>query len=491
LAALGLRIVAETDNEIIADGNAELERLKRLTYFECITDGHLRAQTELADIEKRHLQRRPGEAWTRQATRYLVHGIHEYKGKFNPQVVRAFCNILGFEPGHLLLDPFCGSGTSLIEGLALGGNAIGVDASPMAVYLSEAKIAALTHADPAGLAASLREWIQRVVPIIADAEHETRLRREGLVHLSESAVRYLRAWFAPAAFASLSAALSEVHDTRQDCALHQLASIALSSTLRTISLQLPEDLRVRRRSNAEAAPPLGPALTCAVNELAQALDEVSYIAQPRGSARVERSSASTRGLLASLRGKSEATLVVTSPPYATALPYIDTDRLSLVALGIAPPPSLRQLEASLIGSREWDKKEQRRWEMAMVNDGYRLPTAIVRLCCVVYAANCSAGFRRRAVPGLLYRYFVLMRSVFTQLRLALRRDECAVFIVGYNRTWAEDQTFLIDTPALLGSVAEQEGFDLQETVRLETWPRYGLHHENGVRGEAAVILRAN
>src|SRR5262249_46991817 len=155
--------------------------------------------------------------------------------------------------------------------------------------------------------------------------------------------------------------------------------------------------------NPEAAPPLGPTLRCAVDVLADAIDEVSYIERPAGIARVERSSALNPGLLASLRGESEAALVVTSPPYATALPYIDTDRLSLVALGIATSRSLRQLEASLIGSREWDKQEQRRWETAMVSDGYRLPTAIVRLCHNVYAANRSAGFRRRAVPGLLYR----------------------------------------------------------------------------------------
>ena len=43
---------------------------------------------------------------------------------------------------------------------------------------------------------------------------------------------------------------------------------------------------------------------------------------------------------------------ITSPPYAMALPYIDTQRLSLVWLGLVEPGGIAGLEAELIGSRE-------------------------------------------------------------------------------------------------------------------------------------------
>ncbi len=42
---------------------------------------------------------------------------------------------------------------------------------------------------------------------------------------------------------------------------------------------------------------------------------------------------------------------ITSPPYATALPYIDTQRLSLIWLGFASPKEVKVLENNLIGSR--------------------------------------------------------------------------------------------------------------------------------------------
>ena len=55
-------------------------------------------------------------------------------------------------------------------------------------------------------------------------------------------------------------------------------------------------------------------------------------------------------------------LVLTSPPYATALPYIDTDRLSLLTLFDLSSSERRPLDGGLIGSREISLVERRRIE---------------------------------------------------------------------------------------------------------------------------------
>lgn len=486
----GLSVIGENRHVIAAEGTPDPARLRRLTYFRSIENGHVRVTPDLAYIEERHLATRYGEARPRQATRYLVHGLHEYKGKFNPQIVRAFCNILGFRPGDLLIDPFCGSGTSLVEALSLDGRAAGVDLSPLAVFVSRAKVAAFTHRDPGYLAEKLRDWIESASAQIASAQEHAREDANGFQHLQGDAVEYLRGWFTPPALAGLSVALRHLRDLLHDKTLYLIAAVTLSSILRDVSLQLPEDLRVRRRPDDFIAPSLAIALREAALETVRALQEVAAAPRPTGTAHVEHGSSMAPDLLESLRGDASRACTVTSPPYATALPYIDTDRLSLVALGLARPPELRRLEASLIGSREWDTQEQHRWFEALESDEAALPREIVELCRRIRARNGSAGFRRQAVPGLLYRYFVLLRETLEQLRRALRPSEGAVFIVGYNRTRTATQTILIDTPKYLGLVAEQRGFAIEEILSLETWPRYGLHHENGVQGEAAVILRA-
>lgn len=67
-----------------------------------------------------------------------VHRLHPYLGKFIPQLVEIFLRKY-FSPGQTILDPFCGSGTTLVQANELGVNSIGYDVSAFNVLLSRAK----------------------------------------------------------------------------------------------------------------------------------------------------------------------------------------------------------------------------------------------------------------------------------------------------------------------------------------------------------------
>lgn len=76
-----------------------------------------------------------------------VHRLHPYKGKFIPQLVEYFLNPNSsdskrtfFKQGDIILDPFMGSGTTLVQALELGLHSIGVDVSDFNCLISEAKI---------------------------------------------------------------------------------------------------------------------------------------------------------------------------------------------------------------------------------------------------------------------------------------------------------------------------------------------------------------
>ncbi len=77
-----------------------------------------------------------------------VHRLHPYKGKFIPQLVEYFLDShtdkfkkeVFFKKGDTVLDPFCGSGTTLVQASELGINAIGVDVSAFNTHISNAKI---------------------------------------------------------------------------------------------------------------------------------------------------------------------------------------------------------------------------------------------------------------------------------------------------------------------------------------------------------------
>ena len=77
-----------------------------------------------------------------------VHRLHPYKGKFIPQLVQYFIDThtdefkreVYFQPGDILLDPFCGSGTTLVQANELGMHAIGIDISAFNTLISNIKI---------------------------------------------------------------------------------------------------------------------------------------------------------------------------------------------------------------------------------------------------------------------------------------------------------------------------------------------------------------
>ena len=77
-----------------------------------------------------------------------VHRLHPYKGKFIPQLVEYFLDghtdeikkHVSAKKGDLILDPFCGSGTTLVQSAELGMHAIGIDISTFNTLISNGKL---------------------------------------------------------------------------------------------------------------------------------------------------------------------------------------------------------------------------------------------------------------------------------------------------------------------------------------------------------------
>ena len=105
-----------------------------------------------------------------ESTQAHVHGFHSYPARLHPDTARGL--IEGFSrKGERVLDPFCGSGTVLVEARLLGRHALGNDVNPLAVELSGLK----TNAPGA-------PWVARLVPVarrVVEHANDRRLQRVG------------------------------------------------------------------------------------------------------------------------------------------------------------------------------------------------------------------------------------------------------------------------------------------------------------------------
>jgi hypothetical protein len=74
----------------------------------------------------------------------FTHGIHRFPGKFIPNLPRFLIREFLDSSSKAICDPFCGSGTTLIEAALEGREFWGIDIDPLAVLVAKAKVTPLT-----------------------------------------------------------------------------------------------------------------------------------------------------------------------------------------------------------------------------------------------------------------------------------------------------------------------------------------------------------
>jgi hypothetical protein len=123
-----------------------------------------------------------------------VHRLHPYKGKFIPQLVAYFLDTqtdnfkkqIYFNKGDIVLDPFCGSGTTLIQANELGIHAIGIDISAFNALISNVKLLKCDYID---LNNELNNISNSLRQFVADSNH-LKFEQELLDELNEFNKKY-------------------------------------------------------------------------------------------------------------------------------------------------------------------------------------------------------------------------------------------------------------------------------------------------------------
>lgn len=280
-------------------------------------------ETEQTEIESHD--------WTfaNAATRELTHCYHDYPARMIPQVAGKLLDTYGRNAG-LLFDPYCGSGTSLVEGMVRGINVIGTDLNPLACLISKAKTSTPDLAE-----------IKRQ---IAKLDKFTASKKNGSTTTHVAGISRLDFWFKPRVIEKLSVLKSFI-DALQDEVTRLFFQVAFSETVRESSNTRNEEFKLYRYE-ADRLEKFDPdvlnIMTSKLNRNLNGLQQ--FIARLSSLEQVPRASIydfDTRlNVPCDAVPQASIDVVVTSPPYGdshTTVAYGQYSRLSSAWLGLNSP----------------------------------------------------------------------------------------------------------------------------------------------------------
>lgn len=426
----------------------------------------------------------------RKDPKYVAHGIHPYKGKFYPQLAKALLNVAGVAEGSTVLDPFCGSGTTLLEARLNGLRAFGCDLNPLAAKIARAKVGIL-DLDPSLVLDAVRTLEER---LSSDTTPDT---TEVLTAIPSHAHEEVRSWFAWPVALKVDRVLGAIRGCSGGI-LREYLEVLLSSILREVSQQEPRDLRIRRRKiPLEDADVYGMFLSV----VREQVDRLEHFWEIRGhspypfpEATVAHGDARSEAVFNELGLVDDSVdCVLTSPPYATALPYLDTDRLSLLILFGLTSRERRPLEHDLTGSREISVTDRRELEAELRQKvlSMELPGNVVAFIddLLGQVETADVGFRRRNKPGLLLRFFRDMHHVLTNSCRLLRPGGELVMVIGDNTTSIDGEEIRIPTTEFLKDIACHIGLELVEAVSIDVTTENLKHIRHAIKANEVYRLK--
>ncbi len=197
-------------------------------------------------LESLNLDWREKDLPERERTKH-VHRLHPYLGKFIPQLVEIFLRKY-FQPGQTVLDPFVGSGTTLVQANEMGINSIGYDISAFNVLLCRVKVG---DYDLRRARKEVLGILERVRNATCSESQQLSLWQSDLsaLSLNEADDQYLREWFAPQALRELLTYRWLIEN--EDYEYKDLLRVILSRSARSARLTTHFDLDFPKQPQRE------------------------------------------------------------------------------------------------------------------------------------------------------------------------------------------------------------------------------------------------
>ena len=393
-----------------------------------------------------------------------VHEWYRFVLSFPPHLVRDYLARLEVQPTETVLDPFCGTGTTLVECKKLGIASVGIESNPMAYFASSVKVD--WSVDPDALIEFSDEVADAVLSrvdwqTVADAGG-WEFDEDGVVRKSlgiQGAKLILKNSISPLPLHKTLVLLEEI-EQHGDPYLQRYGRIALAKAL------------VSEIGNLKFGPEVGigkirydaPVVDVWLGVMRAMVDDLRLVKElPYSSASVHQADARECDLV--LDPKS-INAVITSPPYPNEKDYTRTTRLESVILGlITDRNQLRSSKQDLIRSNTRgvykadsdDKQVEQNETIQRIADAIEQRRIELRK---------TSGFER-LYPRVTKLYFGGMSRHLASLRPALRPGAKLAYVVGDQASYLR---VLIRTGEILASLARSLGYRVLDIDLFRTRP---------------------
>lgn len=436
------------------------------------SDLEVREQPTLKGMSHEFVDTRPSRNQMLDEDR-PIHDWYRFVLSFPPHLVREYMVKFGVAPGQTVLDPFCGTGTTLVEAKKAGVASVGIEAIPLSSFIASAKT----------------DWNVDSNLLVAEAEEVARLTSQTLDWQLPADSANLRGLPASESKLLLADSISPLplHKTlvlrdfiaSSDERVQPHMRTALARELPTAIGNLrfgPEIGRGEIKEDADVVE----AWLKRVRRMAADLQRWSHMSNTPSTV-IEGDARMAGNLLA----QNSIDAVITSPPYPNEKDYTRTVRLESVLLGFLDSrESLREVKRGLVRSntRSVYKHDD---DDAWLGEFPAITALADRIEAKRLELGKTSGFEKM-YHRVTRLYFGGMARHLESLQPALKPGAQLAYVVGDQASYFR---IMIRTGALLAEIAERLGYEvvgidlfrtraatatraqINEEVLLLKWPR--------------------
>jgi len=363
---------------------------------------------------------------------YATHNLHPYPGKFLPHYPRIFIQYYSRE-GDLVIDPMCGSGTTLIEACLLNRRAYGTDIDPVAALVARVSITPLSYE-------TLVQYERTLMGILSS--RMTSRDAEKVELPSDEDFPNITLWFREDNLRDLLLVRNSILELPTTGPLRDFGLLCLSSIVRTVSNADPRDIFPER----DREKPVRDRVDVLSTFKRAFHDNASRVTDFSRQVHGETRGTATQGDARSIDlPPCSAHLVFSSPPYAYAMDYARVHQLSTL-LFVLNNDGFRAHRPKYIGTDRISVAEP-----LGSFEGFEFARDEIQS---VYEDNRKLGL-------ILYKYFADMHLVTLECKRILKPEGHLIYVVGNSTVRGTH----FHTTEVITRICKGLGFNIAEQLQ--------------------------